>query len=198
MKDLYKILGIEKTALPEEVKKAYFEMAKKYHPDSADETEVQKFYEIAEAYQILSDDKERRAYDLTLGGGKIEKVLVDETPAHPTIFKEEAPKDEEFRKKEMYRFRRAIFWKGVFRVMGFSILMSVFGYVLAFILGGVLNVGLLIGFAVGLVWGVNRNFDVSSFIKSSKKQLFVRIIGWGLLVGGVGYFGWLLFLVITN
>ncbi len=192
MKDLYKILGIEKTSSPEEIKKAYFEMAKKYHPDSADETEVHKFYEIAEAYQVLSDPDERRAYDLTLGGGKIEKVLVDETPVHPTIFKKDVPKDKEFREKEMYRFRRAIFWKGIFRVIGFSILMSVFGYVLTFILDGILNIGLIAGFAIGLVWGINRNFDVLSFIKSSRKQLFVRITGWILFIVSLGYFAWVL------
>ena len=57
MKNLYEILGIEKTATPERIKKAYFIMAKKYHPDSADEAEVQKYYEVEEAYQILSTEE---------------------------------------------------------------------------------------------------------------------------------------------
>ena len=194
MKDLYKILGIEKTSSPEEIKKAYFEMAKKYHPDSADESEVQKFYEVAEAYQILSDVEERRAYDLVMGGGKIESILMDEEPDHPTIFKDSRSTtgvDENFRRKEMNRFKHRILWQGIFRVIGFSILMSIFGYVLTFILDGILNIGLIAGFAIGLVWGINRNFDVASFIKSKNNRLITKVIGWVLLVGGVGYFGWL-------
>jgi len=191
MNNLYKILNIDKSATPDQIKKSYFELAKKYHPDSADESEVHKFYEVSEAYQVLSDPEERRAYDLTLGGGKIEKVLVEEPPAHPTIFKEEEPKDEDFRKKEMYRFRRRIFLKGILRVIGFTIFLAVIGYVLSYVLSGHLSIGWIAGLAVGLVWGISRNFDVGSFIKSKNSQLIVRIIGWVLLIGGAGYFVWL-------
>ena len=195
MKDLYKILGIEKIASPEEIKKAYFVMAKKYHPDSADRSEVQKFYEVAEAYQILSDAEERKAYDLVIGGGKIESVLVEDEPSHPTIFKESRDTtgvDEDFRKKEMNKFKRRILWQGIFRTIGFSILMSVFGYAISFVLEGIWYVGLVCGFVIGLIWSINRNFDVKSFIVSPKKQRVIKIIGWTLLIGGVGYFVWLL------
>jgi hypothetical protein len=197
MNDLYKILGIEKTASFDQIKKAYFEMAKKYHPDSSNKAELEKFYEICEAYQVLSDKEDRRAYDLTLGGGKIEKVLVEEPPAHPTIFKDGAPKDEEFRKKEMFRFRRRIFLQGILRVIGFTVFLTIIGYILSFVLDGNLSIGLIAGLAIGLVWGINRNFDVASFIHSSKKLLAARIIGWILLVGGVGYFGWLVLKFIS-
>ena len=194
MKDLYKILGIEKTATSEEIKKAYFEMAKKYHPDSSDQSEVQKFYEVSEAYQILSDEEERRAYDLTLGGGKIEKILVEEEPVHPTIFKDESTEAgaDQYRKKEMRSFKRRILWQGILRVIGFAIFLAIIGYVFSFVLSGHLIIGCIAGAIAGLVWGINRNFDVGSFIGSHKKQLFVRIIGWLLLIGGVGYFGWLI------
>ena len=195
MNDLYKILGIEKSATPEQIKKAYFVMAKKYHPDSADKSEVQKFYEVAEAYQILFDKEERKAYDLALDGGKIEKILVEDEPVHPTIFKDSRNTtgvDDEFRKKEMNRFKHQILWRGIFRVKGFSILMSIFGYALSFVLGGVWYAGLICGYVIGLIWGLNSNFDVGSFVESPKKQRIVKTIGWVMLVSGVGYFAWLI------
>lgn len=61
-KDYYKILGVSKNASPEEIKRAYRELAQKYHPDKAGGDE-KKFKEINEAYQVLSDDKKRSQYD---------------------------------------------------------------------------------------------------------------------------------------
>jgi len=62
MKDYYEILGIQKNATKDEVKKAFRKLATKYHPDkkTGDET---KFKEISEAYSTLSDDKKRAEYD---------------------------------------------------------------------------------------------------------------------------------------
>jgi len=61
-KDYYKILGISKGASKEELKRAYRELAHKYHPDKAGGDE-KRFKEINEAYQVLSDDKKRAQYD---------------------------------------------------------------------------------------------------------------------------------------
>ncbi|MFA5319105.1 MAG: DnaJ domain-containing protein, partial [Candidatus Paceibacterota bacterium] len=61
-KDYYKTLGVEKKASKEEVKKAFHKLAHKYHPDKQGGDE-QKFKEINEAYQILSDDNKRAQYD---------------------------------------------------------------------------------------------------------------------------------------
>lgn len=62
MKDYYKILGVEKNASKEEVKKAFYKLAQKYHPDKKGGDE-KKFKEVNEAYQVLSDDKKRANYD---------------------------------------------------------------------------------------------------------------------------------------
>ncbi len=64
-KDYYKILGISKTATPEEIKKAYRRMAMKYHPDrnKGDREAEERFKEVNEAYAVLSDPEKRRQYD---------------------------------------------------------------------------------------------------------------------------------------
>jgi curved DNA-binding protein len=64
-KDYYKILGVERKASEEEVKKAYRKLALKYHPDRNpdDKQAEEKFKEINEAYQVLSDPEKRSRYD---------------------------------------------------------------------------------------------------------------------------------------
>ncbi len=63
-RDYYEILGVEKSASAADIKSAYRKMALKYHPDKNKEPDAeQKFKEINEAYEILSDDKKRQTYD---------------------------------------------------------------------------------------------------------------------------------------
>jgi len=68
MKDYYKILEIEKESEKEDIKKAYRKMALKYHPDK-NNGDDDKFKDIAEAYEILSDDNKRIQYDYNCSHG---------------------------------------------------------------------------------------------------------------------------------
>ena len=61
-KDYYKVLGINKSASKDEIKKAFYKLAHKYHPDKKEGNET-KFKEVNEAYQVLSDDAKRSKYD---------------------------------------------------------------------------------------------------------------------------------------
>lgn len=75
-KDYYKILGLSKGASDDDIKKSYRKLALKYHPDKNKEAGAEeKFKEVAEAYEILSDPKKKEIYDkygedgLKMGGG---------------------------------------------------------------------------------------------------------------------------------
>ena len=67
-KNYYETLGVEKNATPEQIKAAYRKLAMKYHPDrnQGDEAAAEKFKEINEAHETLSDQQKRAAYDYEL------------------------------------------------------------------------------------------------------------------------------------
>ncbi|XP_054459952.1 dnaJ homolog subfamily A member 3, mitochondrial-like isoform X2 [Anoplopoma fimbria] len=63
--DFYQVLGVSRTAAQKDIKKAYYQLAKKYHPDTnpEDPDAKEKFAKLAEAYEVLSDEVKRKQYD---------------------------------------------------------------------------------------------------------------------------------------
>jgi curved DNA-binding protein len=78
-KDYYKILGVDKKASAEDIKKAYRKLAMKYHPDhtKGDKNAEEKFKTISEAYAVLSDKEKRQQYD-TYGSAGFQQKFTQE------------------------------------------------------------------------------------------------------------------------
>jgi molecular chaperone DnaJ len=77
--DFYVLLGVPRTATPDEIKKAYRRLAMQYHPDKnpGDKAAENKFKEVSEAYEVLSDPNSRRSYD---------QFGVNGAPANPGFY----------------------------------------------------------------------------------------------------------------
>ena len=73
----YEILGVEPDASNDVIKSAYRKLARKYHPDIAGESGVEKFKEVTEAYETLSDETKRKRYDILLGIFNYNKSTAD-------------------------------------------------------------------------------------------------------------------------
>jgi len=85
LKDYYQILGVSREASAQDVKKAFRRLALRYHPDRNPDNPKQaeeKFKEINEAYQVLSDEQKRRQYDRLISwpGYSRRTIVINNTP----------------------------------------------------------------------------------------------------------------------
>ena len=193
MENHYQVLGISPSASIEDIKKAYFSLAKKYHPDSGDQTEVKHFYAVSEAYKTLSDEVKRRIYDSEIG---LEKPLEKTSASQPHSSYSSTKKRNPERDASLEAFHKNRFRKAVFRVTSFTLLLALVGYLLSIILSGYGLFGAISGLFIGFSFGVNRHFDVSTFFQLKRKQKIFELFSWGLFGLGMAYFVWLVFLEI--
>lgn len=85
-KDFYKILGLEKKASVDDIKKAYRNLSKKYHPDiNKSEEAIQKYKDVQEAYETLSNEEKRRNYD-SLNNNSFDNIFNQTNDYYSTIF----------------------------------------------------------------------------------------------------------------
>lgn len=79
LKDYYEILGLKRTASKNDIKKAFFKLIRKYHPDvhNSNPLLMRKFYDLVEAYKVLGDLDNRLKYSLELNKKiKLPKYLI--------------------------------------------------------------------------------------------------------------------------
>jgi curved DNA-binding protein len=108
-KDYYKTLNVGRDAKPEDIKRAYRRLARKYHPDVSKESDAEeRFKEVAEAYEVLKDSEKRKAYDQF---GKDWKAGQDFKP--PPGWEQTAYKDGGFQGEEHFSdFFESLFGRG--------------------------------------------------------------------------------------
>jgi DnaJ-class molecular chaperone len=78
MRDYYDVLGVAPGAGADEIKRAYRQLARRYHPDISGDERGTAFLEVSRAYEVLRDPRRRRAYDVRLISGNRAEWLSDE------------------------------------------------------------------------------------------------------------------------
>jgi hypothetical protein len=112
VKDYYALLGLTSSASSKEIRRAYYKLAREYHPDiSSADNSAELFKQINEAYQVLSNSEKRSSYDLSLKFG-FEYIKVDFEPyLHAEISDKSVKLNEEFIIKFSYAGEGRVFQK---------------------------------------------------------------------------------------
>lgn len=193
MKTLYQILGIDPSADPKAIKRAYFLMAKKYHPDSGDQKEVQKFYEVTQAYKTLSSKEQRKLYDLSLGDADGAPVVAHDEVSRPrdayaAPSRSTHGQNADFRRHEMESFHRRLFYQAVLKVVISALVGGVAGNTLALIFVAPRPVSIAAGVIFAFFWSINRHFNLATFIRDPRHLVFALWGGRALMFMSALYF----------
>lgn len=195
----YDILGIGKTASINEVKHAYRELAKRYHPDvNSGADAAKKFKEVHTAYAILSNALERKIYDESLLSDKIPKAVFtspqatyrspqpsqSQTTTRQRTYTATKPDAEEVRKQEEIRkHRRHLIIQAIARIVLHTLGSLFAGYLIISMLQiiqlSTLKIGwislaqfggILAGLIIGFIWSIDRYFKIETFILNPYKR----------------------------
>jgi len=198
-KNFYDILGIKQTATAAEIKVAYRNLAKKYHPDVNKTPEASKrFKEGHKAYAILSNAFERKLYNESLVSHKIPKDIFTQpkpnyattsskTSYQTTKQKSAHSEEEKYKQETIRKYRKILITKAIIKVILNSLASALGGYgIITFLqlfresasaltwfslfqFGGILS-----GIILGFIWSVDRYFKIETFIPKPKQRMFFR------------------------
>jgi hypothetical protein len=203
MLDYYQILGLEKNASKDEIKKAYRLYATKYHPDkqNGDKFFEERFKEINEAHEILIDEEKRAIYDSKLQSNKINsdsyKRERDYNKKSNDYYKREEffkreeenlKKDEAKKKREQELINTIYFKNKKIEINGISVLVGP----LKFPFSDFQNVRLN---NVDFVWDTNRKHSILYII--AVILIWISIFTMGIGIGFLLFFLAILFLVLA-
>lgn len=187
--NFYDILGLVNSATAEEIKSAFRQAAKKYHPDiNHGEGAAKKFKEVHRAYAILSSPTERKIYDESLISSKIPKDIFTEpkaTTQTQTTYTQPT-EEEKRRQEEIKKYRKSLIIQAIIKIALYALGGALGGYALISI-GKILEeqgwpislfswaqfAGVLSGLIIGFIWSVDRYFKIETFItKPNVRKMF--------------------------
>lgn len=159
LKNPYHILGLDSSATKEEIKKAYRQLAQRYHPDNGKRAEAKRFAQVAEAYRLLKGGEVERS-NLTVSAlEKNEKA--DAFAPHQNLYRERIDPQRKKQQEAFYRarMRQAVAKTSVFALLGGGVFWSA-GQASQFYP----LLGLLLGLLLGGLFGAQRFFDLPTFL----------------------------------
>ncbi len=118
MRDYYEVLGVRPDASADEIRRAYRQLARRYHPDISGDEQAAAFREATEAYEVLRDPELRRAYDLRRAGAGAGRA------AEPEWLHDEIAVDFPAIDRFVERMRAAFFGPAADRVLAAEIILT--------------------------------------------------------------------------
>ena len=169
MEDLYATLGVSKTATQDEIKKAYRNMAFKYHPDRnpGDKAAEEKFKQINAAYDVLGDEAKRRDYDLQANQyqyqyqGQYSNEYQNQYQEYARQYQQEYQQQYDYSRR--YRFTRKDYFTN-FILKGLQTFFGIFFLRYSFLIipfGPIICISVIADGAVGLVRSLRGLFRTS-------------------------------------
>lgn len=190
--NFYDILGLTQSATESDIKTAYRDLAKKYHPDVNHSPDASKKFKAGhKAYAILSDENERKLYDESLLSSKIPKDIFtqpqSEKTAKTSYTSPEKAQEAQKKQEAIRKYRKHLIFKAIAKIVLNSLAGACAGYLLITILqiieNGSMQIawfslvqfgGILSGFMILLIWSIDRYFKIETFIPKPRQRMFFR------------------------